>query len=163
MTFWTDERVEELRRLAPNHTATEIARIMGAPSRNAIIGKLARIKVALNPDWPRGQARPKIPAVPRRAISLAVASQASRVQIPTPQPCQPLPEPACEPIPKTAVTLADLTQDACRWPLWGEATPSNERRFCGGMAINGLPYCVHHARIAYTGQERATLPMRRAG
>jgi GcrA cell cycle regulator len=40
-----------------------------------------------------------------------------------------------------------LSESMCRWPL-GDPTTA-EFRFCGAHAITGLPYCTHHARVAY--------------
>lgn len=137
MSFWTDEKVEELKRLAPDHSASQIAGILGAPTRNMVVGKLRRIRVALRPERPRGLARPRIPRLPALKWS------------PPPMPRQALPEVACEPVPETAVGIADLTPNACRYPLWGETEPAAEGKYCGGRAIKGAPYCGHHCRIAY--------------
>lgn len=45
------------------------------------------------------------------------------------------------------VTIMDLRESMCRWPLGDPTTP--EFRFCGARSITGLPYCTHHAEIAY--------------
>ena len=45
------------------------------------------------------------------------------------------------------VTIMDLRESMCRWPMGDPTSP--EFRFCGGRAITGLPYCTHHAQIAY--------------
>ena len=45
------------------------------------------------------------------------------------------------------VTIMELRESTCRWPLGDPATP--EFRYCGGRAISGLPYCVHHSQLAY--------------
>ena len=41
----------------------------------------------------------------------------------------------------------ELREAMCRWPLGDPTTP--EFRFCGAHAATGLPYCPHHAQIAY--------------
>jgi GcrA cell cycle regulator len=41
----------------------------------------------------------------------------------------------------------ELREGTCRWPLGDPTTP--EFRYCGGGAVLGLPYCAHHAQIAY--------------
>jgi GcrA cell cycle regulator len=49
------------------------------------------------------------------------------------------------------VTLAELRDSMCRWPLGDPAHP--EFRFCGGRKRAGEgPYCAHHAEIAYQPQ-----------
>ena len=45
------------------------------------------------------------------------------------------------------VTIMELRESMCRWPL-GDPT-SAEFGYCGTRAITGLPYCPHHARVAY--------------
>ena len=44
-------------------------------------------------------------------------------------------------------TITELRESMCRWPMGDPTAP--EFRFCGGRAITGLPYCTHHARVAY--------------
>jgi GcrA cell cycle regulator len=45
------------------------------------------------------------------------------------------------------VTIMDLREYMCRWPMGDPTRP--DFRFCGARAQTGLPYCSHHARIAY--------------
>lgn len=54
-----------------------------------------------------------------------------------------------EAVPETEqhVTIMELREGMCRWPI-GDPT-SAEFRFCGARADIGVPYCSHHARIAY--------------
>jgi len=54
-----------------------------------------------------------------------------------------------EPVPEFEqhVTIMELREGMCRWPI-GDPT-SAEFRFCGARADIGVPYCNHHARIAY--------------
>lgn len=73
---WTDERVAELRKLhAEGQSASKIAKIMGAPTRNTIIGKTNRLglrhsaeTIRANNNWENrmGVARkPKAPPIRR--------------------------------------------------------------------------------------------------
>ena len=49
------------------------------------------------------------------------------------------------------VTLTDLCETMCHWPLGDPTTP--EFRFCGSRYDPGEgPYCRHHSRIAYQPQ-----------
>jgi GcrA cell cycle regulator len=43
--------------------------------------------------------------------------------------------------------ILELREFMCRWPLGDPTTP--EFRYCGTQALMGLPYCPHHAQIAY--------------
>jgi GcrA cell cycle regulator len=45
------------------------------------------------------------------------------------------------------VTIMELRESMCRWPLGDPTTP--DFRFCGARSITGLPYCTYHARVAY--------------
>lgn len=168
MTFWTDERIAELRRLAPDHTASQIAAKMGASSRNVIIGKMNRLgmsgtrkqvaEAAATVVKIRAKARSEIrankpkpswfPAMPRQA-----PAEPARAFSSTP--------PVSSIGGRYQCTLAFLTEQTCRFPCWDDSIPQDDRRYCGGKAIEGLPYCRTHADLCYTGQERATLPMRR--
>jgi GcrA cell cycle regulator len=49
--------------------------------------------------------------------------------------------------PSERVTIMELRDSMCRWPL-GDPTTA-EFGYCGTRSITGLPYCTHHARIAY--------------
>ncbi len=62
----------------------------------------------------------------------------------------PLPTAAAAPVALAVsqrVTIMDLRDSMCRWPLGDPTTP--DFRFCGARSITGLPYCTHHAEIAY--------------
>jgi GcrA cell cycle regulator len=45
------------------------------------------------------------------------------------------------------VTITDLREHMCRWPLGDPTTP--EFRFCGARSGDTGPYCAGHARMAY--------------
>jgi GcrA cell cycle regulator len=45
------------------------------------------------------------------------------------------------------VTIMELREGVCRWPLGDPTSP--DFRYCGARAVEGLPYCSHHAQIAY--------------
>lgn len=45
------------------------------------------------------------------------------------------------------VTIMDLRETMCKWPL-GDPT-SSEFRFCGCRSQGGAPYCTAHARVAF--------------
>ena len=50
------------------------------------------------------------------------------------------------------VTIMMLTEQSCRWPI---GDPGSEGfSFCGKRSETGIPYCGHHARIAYQPVER---------
>jgi GcrA cell cycle regulator len=45
-------------------------------------------------------------------------------------------------------TLLELSQMRCRWPISNPGV--KDFCFCGNEPVKGLPYCLGHARIAYS-------------
>lgn len=152
---WTDERVELLRKLwAEGLSASQVAAELGAGiTRNAVIGKIHRLglaeraKTASTPR-PRAARAPR-PAQPRSnggavhgnlAVAFAPhAHVAPRVVVEEEEVVIPLSE---------RVTLMELRESMCRWPMGDPTTP--EFRFCGGKSpVGGGPYCAYHSRVAY--------------
>lgn len=162
---WTDERVELLRKLwSDGLSASQVAAELGPGiTRNAVIGKIHRLglaeraKTATAPR-PRAAKAPRqasapIAAAPRSGghaihghavhgnVALAFAPQTMAVAraVPEEEVVIPMSE---------RVTLMELRESMCRWPMGDPTTP--EFRFCGGKSpVGGGPYCAHHARIAY--------------
>lgn len=154
---WTDERVELLKKLwADGLSASQIAAEIGSVTRNAVIGKVHRLGLSgrVKPSQ-QGNPRPKKAAPSRPATPVASVAPVGRpapVLVPAPAALAVDPEPArpVEPVavPVTErVTIMELREFMCRWPL-GDPT-SAEFRFCGARSITGLPYCNHHASVAY--------------
>jgi GcrA cell cycle regulator len=154
---WTDERVELLKKLwADGLSASQIASELGNVTRNAVIGKVHRLGLS-------GRAKDKAaPAAPQRPRKAARAPSAPAPIAPQPHsnvlstaiPLQPvmeesqvLPEDDMAVPTSERVTIMDLRESMCRWPMGDPTKP--EFRFCGARSITGLPYCTHHARIAY--------------
>jgi GcrA cell cycle regulator len=50
-----------------------------------------------------------------------------------------------------AAALAELPDDACRWPSGDPAEP--DFAFCGCPSLRGLPYCADHYAGAFTAGE----------
>jgi GcrA cell cycle regulator len=141
--LWTDEAVDILKRLAQEgRSASVIAAALGAPSRNAVIGKANRIGVKLNGgaggiapgERPEGAAS----AVPFLRLkpaptSILVAPETKAV--------------AAEVGEMRRVGFADIGEPACRWPL-GDPR-SGDFAYCGLEAAAGRSYCAGHCRMAY--------------
>ncbi len=153
---WTNERVELLRRLwLEGLSASQIANeLANGITRNAVIGKVHRLGLsgrvkASMPAMPRPRGKPLRPATPRHSIpavrgNTALAIKAAAMEAPEPQPLEDVVIPISE-----RVTIMDLKEAMCRWPL-GDPT-SAEFRFCGAkkpVSATG-PYCAYHSRIAY--------------
>jgi GcrA cell cycle regulator len=154
---WTDERVELLKKLwSEGLSASQIAGQMGGVTRNAVIGKVHRLGLSgrAKTSAAPAQPRPRKPAA--RAPSHPLTHRPT-IHGNTARAFEPEQEPALEPqalidedvvIPMSErVTIMELRESMCRWPMGDPTTP--EFRFCGGKAVAGLPYCTHHCRMAY--------------
>lgn len=165
---WTDERVALLRRLwEDGQSASKIAAQLGGVTRNAVIGKVHRLGLAGRVKVAEDASSAAKPVEAEKAVEAA----------PTPEPViavahRPAPEfppvvarqTAVEPVSipvSQRVTIMDLRESMCRWPLGDPTTP--EFRFCGARSITGLPYCTHHAEIAYQPAAERKRDRRAAG
>lgn len=138
---WSPERVEWLREAWSDRglSATEIGKQLGI-SRNAALGKLNRLGLLGNRQQitvrtPRVTApKPPAPKPPSQKVAIIV-------------------EP--EPDPATLVTVADVRDSQCRWPV---GDPSSEGfRYCGKECHRGHPYCDDHEEYL-RGSRRARVP-----
>jgi GcrA cell cycle regulator len=138
---WTTERIELLRgHFDAGLSCREIAAAIGV-SRNAVIGKLARLELTRGPA--RAKPRPE-----------KTARERSRKSIPRLQyqilraVYENAPPPEEEPIASEhRCSLFELSNERCRWPI---STPGAEDFcFCGNMPAEGMPYCSGHTRLAY--------------
>jgi GcrA cell cycle regulator len=157
MMSWTDERVEQLKKmwlegLSASQIASELA---NGITRNAVIGKVHRLGLSGRVKSPvPAQARPRpktrsedeerSPSIPVTHGNLALAIEARPAPAPAPRAAGvDVVVPICE-----RVSIMDLRESMCRWPL-GDPTNA-DFRYCGAKNHTGLgPYCAHHARIAY--------------
>lgn len=162
---WTDERVELLKKLwGDGLSASQIATELGEVTRNAVIGKVHRLglsgraKAAPVPARPRaagpkpaGRPEGQAPRPQRPATIGNTALAADLDEAPDEAPA-PAPVPQDNVVPITQGTtqgcsIMQLTESTCRWPQGEPGTESFH--FCGGKSNPGMPYCAHHARIAY--------------
>lgn len=157
---WTDERVALLRRLwEDGQSASKIAAQLGGVTRNAVIGKVHRLGLAGRAkagedgqapvrSQPALEIETAIAVVEAEAPEpVAIVTHRPAPEFPMPTPAQAAPAEAVSLAVSQRVTIMDLRESMCRWPLGDPTTP--EFRFCGARSITGLPYCTHHAEIAY--------------
>jgi GcrA cell cycle regulator len=156
---WTDERVEQLKKLwSDGLSASQIAAEIGNVTRNAVIGKVHRLglsgrgKAKATSTAQRPRKTTRAPSAPAPLASTSRPSNVVLAPIPTPLPLEPEPMlPAVDEdvvVPMSErVTIMDLRESMCRWPMGDPTKP--EFRFCGARSVSGLPYCGHHARVAY--------------
>ena len=134
---WTAERIEQLKSgFAAGLSCSQIADELGV-SRNAVIGKLNRLRLS---RFDRATVRQRPRKVSLRLVTQHDILSALRAE----------PPPVAEEIPidhADRCSLAELSEGKCRWPISDPGT--RDFGFCGGKAVGGLPYCAAHARIAY--------------
>lgn len=133
---WPDEAVETLRRLrAEGQSSSQIAAVLGI-TRNAVIGKAARLGLPLSASvvqYRPSSRRPRVPK-PDRVFRLPTFR------------AEPIPEPAPAPEHQFLnIPLLDLNRDECRY------SPSTESPFlfCGQPALAGKSWCAHCAGIVF--------------
>ena len=149
---WDDEKKDKLRALwAIGRSASQIADAFKC-TRNAVIGQVHRMELPPHKNSTGGR-----PAKPRAMATAAKVEQVQRdFRFGTVQPGRklgsqtPRPLPAPRPFNGHAVTLLELTNSTCRWPV----DVGNETHFCGHAAdlATGRPYCDAHTRIAFVKQ-----------
>ena len=151
---WTDERVELLKKLwAEGLSASQIAARLGGVTRNAVIGKVHRLGLSGRATSSRSSSpRPRRTHVPRagRASSLLFGTRGATALKPyyeaepdlAPAPLEELVIPLNE-----RASIMTLKEAMCRWPIGDPGEP--EFHFCGRKTCASLPYCEHHARMAY--------------
>jgi len=151
---WTDERVTLLKKLwGEGKTASEIAKILGGVTRNAVIGKAHRLKLS-------GRNSPIQNTAKKTAATITPSPTASNTNTNTnvvsPGRGRPKKQaPDMKNIPVKRIKLSDLKDRQCRFPL-GDPR-EKDFAFCGCAAMPGIPYCAEHAKIAYQAATRKKL------
>ncbi|WP_173934846.1 GcrA family cell cycle regulator [Chelativorans sp. Marseille-P2723] len=157
---WTDERVELLKKLwAEGLSASQIAAQLGGVSRNAVIGKVHRMKLSsrgrASPNTPRQTKAPSTSnTVTRkqrtvRPLATSVGATALKVQVEE----EAVPFQHIRPVENVVVPisrdlkLVQLTERTCKWPN-GDPL-AEDFSFCGNNVGENGPYCAYHSRLAY--------------
>ena len=174
---WSEERVEALKAMwAEGKSASQIAKELGNVTRNAVIGKVHRLGLS-NRNAPPAQSAekpassPKPQPAPQADAPKAATSEPkpapaeTKPALPTRKPIitagQPLPpqpsqsEISAETLASLAeyekkarkLTLMELTERTCKWPIGDPAT--EEFWFCGLPTVAGKPYCEMHVGVAF--------------
>lgn len=150
---WNDERVDLLSRLwLEGRSASQIAAELGqGVTRNAVIGKVHRLglsgRAKVVPPSTAGRLRPKpAPKLEERPAPMPIAAAPAAAPA---MPAVAVSRPAADVvIPfSTRVTIMELRDTMCRWPL-GDPT-SADFRYCGCRSGPLGPYCEDHARLAF--------------
>lgn len=176
---WSVDTIAMMTRMwADGHSSSEIARKIPNATRSAVIGKIRRLDLphpAGKPVRSVGARRPpKQPAAPpapppaarlRNGYDPALRRNPSHnilaaIAIAGTEPG--LPEKLKGEAPDgTGIKLIDLDKSTCHWPK-GDPLES-DFEFCGGYAVDGLPYCAHHTRMAYLPTQSRNRAMQKVG
>jgi GcrA cell cycle regulator len=163
---WTEERVELLKKLwSEGLSASRIAAQLGGVTRNAVIGKVHRLRLlgrGKSLSLSAGAAREasstshmvRMPQASIRGGNTALAHVYDHDAELTPKQIENV-------IPiRQWCSLLELTEQNCHWPIGDPG--SGDFLFCGGNSVPGLPYCAYHRRIAYRppGRRRELHPLR---
>src|SRR5262245_33428553 len=154
---WTDERTAALRKMwRDGLTARQCADSLGGLTRNAILGKVYRMRLPLRNLMPQESRRSRLQresVEPRtkRIDSRIAANAVRRMRPPVMEPTEP-----CDLRPDQspyAVPFIERREGQCAWPLWIDATPVDQRMVCGApQRVTGAGarcWCSRHCRIGY--------------
>jgi len=159
---WTEQQIETLKKMWGNgYSANDIAKNLGGGvTRNAVIGKAHRLKLSAG----AASARPTVTAPSKTAgVVMTTITKVSKRRTSV---LRSLPPISTNELPQRSPILRDVSlrpietarrsegipvtkagERHCRWPIGDPRSP--DFRFCGCETQEGLPYCTHHARIAY--------------
>jgi GcrA cell cycle regulator len=163
---WKDPAVAaQLERLwNEGHSCSAIARMIGAVSRNSVIGAVRRQNLPFRGYRPGGVVAKHI-ANPSKSRSQVMGGKIAKKKAgkpfvfskkaPSVSPMQALFQadgyvPPAEEIvipENERKSIQTLEENDCRWPIGDPRKP--DFHFCGKPKIVGLPYCEVHARRAY--------------
>jgi GcrA cell cycle regulator len=165
---WTDERVETLKKMwSEGQSASQIAKELGGVTRNAVIGKVHRLglsnRAGASAPAPEKKAAKAAPAKAKKATKpedkvVEVTVTPRKPIVPAGQPLPPQPS-ANEISPEALatvrevekgakkITLMELTERTCKWPIGDPAT--EDFWFCGLGVQQGKPYCEAHVGVAF--------------
>jgi len=160
---WTDERVELLRKLwSEGLSASQIAAQLGGVSRNAVIGKVHRLKLSSRGRAAAAPTRTKKtaqggsaakPAARATSASRHVTASIGATALQAQFDAEPVARQYLRPVEDVVVPisrrlqLVELTERTCKWPN-GDPL-SEDFHFCGNDAGESGPYCNYHSRIAF--------------
>ena len=136
---WTQEREEKLKELwKKGHTASQIAEILGGTTRNAVIGKAHRLKLAARAASKGSKIVKKQLSGDNEVKNEKFTSRKARFK-------SLLLDKNFEP--ENPRTLEQLEDKNCRWPI---GHPDEKYfYFCGRTPVEGFSYCKLHVLYAF--------------
>lgn len=157
---WTDERVDLLRKLwAEGLSASQIAAQLGSVTRNAVIGKVHRLKLSSRGRSTAAAVKPKKQATAARSTSRAasvarhVTTSIGATALAAQFEVEPVVRYNLRPVENVVVPisrrlkLVELSDRTCKWPNGDPLT--EDFSFCGADSPESGPYCTYHSRLAF--------------
>jgi hypothetical protein len=160
---WPPERVERLRKLTalqPPPSSGDLAKMMGT-TRNAIIGKMKRLKIPLPNAGKTGlngyEAKTKSTSenslkaqrlMAQRMVLMRAAQRTTGSELPRQKVTLP------PPVPPRRVQISELSQALileCRWIL---GAPDHNAEYCGLPTVTGKSWCEYHCSKAFDFRTR---------
>lgn len=169
---WTEDRIAVLKAgWESGMTASQIAEKLGeGVTRNAVIGKAHRLGLESRPSPVKGGDDATASTTATAAATAAAATPVGKAAPPAVPPPVPkgastasaeavasapvVAKPVAKPVRRTGkvakVTLLDLNERICKWPIGHPGEP--DFHFCGKPVQTGFPYCSEHCAQAYQAQ-----------
>ncbi len=136
---WTQDREEKLKELwKKGHTASQIAEILGGTTRNAVIGKAHRLKLAARAASKGSKIVKKQLSGDNEVKNEKFISRKARFR-------SLLLDKNFEP--ENPRTLEQLEDKNCRWPIGHP--DEKDFYFCGRTPVEGFSYCKLHVLYAF--------------
>ena len=136
---WTEEREKKLKELwEKGHTASQIAEMLGGTTRNAVIGKAHRLKLAARAIAKGSVAKNKYQKNQNQAPKPEKLSRKAKFK-------SLLLDKNFEP--ENPKTLEELNDTTCRWPIGHP--DEKDFYFCGRTPVDGFTYCQLHVLYGF--------------
>ena len=137
-------------------SCSEIAEAIGAPSRNAVIGKFDRLNLPRLDKQARGAARaaakPKKARRTKGGVKPVEPVRMPVIDLPAAPPARaPLPLVTEAPPAESGRVPFMCSRDLhCRWPMWDDTSRPDvtEKFICGDPAEERSSYCRKHAALS---------------
>lgn len=157
---WTAARVERLHHLLTQEQApySLIAEVLGHEagerlSRNAISGKIDRLRKDCPGNWPvpvhsPGPPKPRVRRPrPAKRTDCWQSNGNGHANPPTPLKPTPRADRAIAPAQRRMISELSAYDRRCRWPIGDPSKPNFY--FCGATSKVDRPYCARHCKEAY--------------
>ena len=147
--IWTDEAVEELKKMWDKGMTTgQIAKVLNV-TKNSIIGKVHRLCLTARPSPIKKSSNStgKKTVTSKKTEKETKAKSTSKCKTKEKPIIIEEAKPQVAPIEETNIPLVKLDNHTCRWPM---GDPKDEDFcFCGKRIKTGQTYCEEHAMVAY--------------